>query len=38
MDFLSIIWIIFLISAFLPMLHQRRIEAARLHLIRVSVK
>nr|WP_277998875.1 hypothetical protein [Moorella sulfitireducens] len=35
---MSIIWIIFLISAFLPMLHQRRIEAARLHLIRTFEK
>lgn len=34
MDVLSFIWLIFLISAFLPMLHQRRIEAARLRLIR----
>ncbi|MCG0278520.1 MAG: ATP-dependent Clp protease proteolytic subunit [Thermanaeromonas sp.] len=34
MDILSLIWLIFLISAFLPMLHQRRIEAARLRLIR----
>ncbi|MGI9950951.1 hypothetical protein V3F56_01215 [Moorellaceae bacterium AZ2] len=34
MDFFSLIWLIFLISAFLPMLHQRRVEAARLRLIR----
>ncbi|SMB99046.1 serine protease, ClpP class [Thermanaeromonas toyohensis ToBE] len=34
MDLLSLIWLILLISAFLPMLHQRRIEAARLRLIR----
>ncbi|AOQ24528.1 SDH family Clp fold serine proteinase [Neomoorella thermoacetica] len=38
MDFLSIIWIIFIISAFLPMIHQRRIEAARLHLIKTFEK
>jgi len=34
MDIFSLIWLIFLISAFLPMLHQRRIETARLRLIR----
>lgn len=34
MDILSLIWLIFLVSAFLPMLHQRRIETARLRLIR----
>ncbi|MDN5362804.1 MAG: hypothetical protein PWP70_1851 [Moorella sp. (in: firmicutes)] len=38
MDFLNIIWIIFFIMAFLPMLHQRRIEAARLHLIKTFEK
>lgn len=34
MEFFNLIWLIFLISAFLPMLHQRKIEAARLRLIR----
>lgn len=38
MDFLSIIWIIFIISAFLPMIRQRRIEATRLHLIKTFEK
>ncbi|MBE3580607.1 MAG: ATP-dependent Clp protease proteolytic subunit [Thermoanaerobacteraceae bacterium] len=33
-DFLGLIWLIFLLSAFLPMLHQKKIEGARLRLIR----
>ncbi|HBT46779.1 MAG TPA: hypothetical protein DEA73_02695 [Peptococcaceae bacterium] len=34
MDLLSLIWLFFLLSAFLPMLHQKKIQGARLHLIR----